>query len=76
MVVIVVIIIFVLQFLEGNVLSPLIVGKSLHIHPLLIMLALLLGGEVGGVLGLILAVPLLAILKVTITYIRSPSPSD
>ncbi|MDT3764511.1 AI-2E family transporter [Priestia filamentosa] len=76
MVIIVVIIIFVLQFLEGNVLSPLIVGKSLHIHPLLIMLALLLGGEIGGVLGLILAVPLLAILKVTITYMRSPSPSD
>lgn len=64
------VIIFGLQFLEGNVLSPLIVGKSLHMHPLLIMLALLLGGEIGGVVGLILAVPLLAILKVAILHAK------
>ena len=64
------VIIFGLQFLEGNILSPLIVGKSLHMHPLLIMLALLLGGEIGGVVGLILAVPLLAILKVAILHAK------
>lgn len=64
------VIIFGLQFLEGNILSPLIVGKSLHMHPLLIMLALLLGGEVGGIVGLILAVPLLAILKVAILHAK------
>jgi predicted PurR-regulated permease PerM len=63
-------IIFILQFLEGNILSPLIVGKSLHMHPLMIMLALLAGGEVGGVAGLILAVPLLAILKVAVLHAR------
>ncbi|PFQ84471.1 AI-2E family transporter [Priestia megaterium] len=71
LVITIVIIIFVLQFLEGNVLSPLIVGKSLHIHPLFIMLALLLGGEFGGVLGLILAVPILAVIKISILHIRS-----
>ena len=71
LVITIVIIIFVLQFLEGNVLSPLIVGKSLHIHPLFIMLALLLGGEFGGVLGLILAVPILAVVKISILHIRS-----
>jgi predicted PurR-regulated permease PerM len=71
MVIFVVIIIFVLQFLEGNILSPLIVGKSLHMHPLMIMLALLAGGEVGGVIGLILAVPILAIIKVAILHARN-----
>lgn len=64
------IIIFGLQFLEGNILSPFIVGKSLHMHPLLIMLALTAGGEVGGILGLILAVPVLAVLKVGVIHAR------
>lgn len=64
------VIIFGLQFLEGNILSPLIVGKSLHMHPLLIMLSLFIGGEVGGVVGLILAVPILAIIKVAIIHAK------
>ncbi|WP_456273935.1 AI-2E family transporter [Bacillus sp. AK031] len=71
MVIKVIVIVFVLQFLEGNVLSPLIVGKSLHMHPLFIMGALIIGGEVGGVLGLIVAVPLLAMLKVAFLHART-----
>ncbi|MFD2446164.1 AI-2E family transporter [Bacillus sp. CGMCC 1.16607] len=71
MVIFVVIIILVLQFLEGNILSPLIVGKSLHMHPLMIMFALLAGGEVSGIVGLILAVPILAIIKVAILHARN-----
>lgn len=70
MLLIVIIIIVVLQFLEGNVLSPFIVGKSLHMHPLFIMFALLLGGEVGGIVGMVIAVPLLSILKVAIIHLR------
>lgn len=58
-----VIIVFILQFVEGNVLSPWIVGKSIHLHPLFIIGALLIGGEAGGVLGLIAAVPVLIIFK-------------
>ena len=64
------IIILVLQFLEGNILSPYIVGKSLHMHPLLIIAALLAGGEIGGIIGLLVAVPLLAIVKVTLFHIK------
>jgi len=62
-------IVFLLQFIEGNILSPLIVGKSLHMHPIAIIFALLAGGEIGGVIGLILAVPTLAILKVTLLHV-------
>ncbi|AGT32894.1 membrane protein [Geobacillus genomosp. 3] len=68
MVIIVLIIIFALQFLEGNILSPLIVGKSVHMHPLIIMLALFAGGELAGVPGLILAVPAAAVLKVALAH--------
>ncbi|TYR76770.1 AI-2E family transporter [Rossellomorea vietnamensis] len=67
----VVVVVLVLQFLEGNVLSPLIVGKSLHMHPLFIMGALIVGGEIGGVLGLIVAVPLLAMLRVAVIHART-----
>lgn len=62
------VIIFLLQFLEGNILSPFIVGKSLHMHPMLIMFALLVGGEIGGILGLIIAVPVLSVAKVAIIH--------
>lgn len=66
-----VVIIIVIQFLEGNILSPYIVGKSLHMHPLLIMLAITAGGEIGGILGLIFAVPALVVLKVGIIHAKN-----
>jgi predicted PurR-regulated permease PerM len=62
--------ILILQQIEGNVLSPVIVGRTLHMHPILIILALVIGVEAGGVIGLLVAVPLLAILKVTLLHIR------
>jgi predicted PurR-regulated permease PerM len=71
MVMYVVILVVILQFLEGNILSPLIVGKSLHMHPLFIMGALILGGEVGGVIGMIVAVPFVAVIKVAILHGRT-----
>ena len=60
---------FIVQMVEGNVLSPQIVGRTLHMHPLFIIFALLVGGEIGGVLGLILAVPMFAVGKVIIEHI-------
>ncbi|MGG3469317.1 AI-2E family transporter [Neobacillus pocheonensis] len=71
LVIITLVIVFGLQFLEGNILSPYIVGKSLHMHPLLIMFALTAGGDVGGILGLILAVPVLVVLKVAIIHAKN-----
>lgn len=71
LVIITLVIVFGLQFLEGNILSPYIVGKSLHMHPLVIMATLTAGGEIGGVLGLILAVPIMAVLKVGIIHAKN-----
>ncbi|UOR12223.1 AI-2E family transporter [Halobacillus amylolyticus] len=58
--------IFVIQIVEGNLLSPYIMGKSIHIHPLLIILALLAGSELAGIVGMIAAVPVLTCLKVVV----------
>jgi predicted PurR-regulated permease PerM len=65
----VVIVNLLIQVLEGNVISPQVVGRSLHMHPLFIIFALLVGGEVAGILGLILAVPFFAVMKVIIQHI-------
>ncbi len=66
-----ILLLFIIQQIESNLLSPVIVGKSIHLHPVLIILALIVGIEVGGFLGMLLAVPLLAILKVMFLHIRS-----
>lgn len=56
------------QMLESNVISPQVVGRKLHLHPLLIIFALLVGGEVAGMIGLILAVPIFAAGKVVLHH--------
>ena len=63
-VIFVIIAIFVIQVIEGNLLSPYIMGKTVKIHPVAIIFVLLLGGQLFGVWGMILAVPALTILKV------------
>ncbi|SDK52212.1 AI-2E family transporter [Sediminibacillus albus] len=68
--------VFVVQIVEGNLLSPFIVGKSINIHPILIIFALLAGGEIGGILGMILAVPVITIGKVIIYQIRQFRAAD
>ncbi|MCZ8514648.1 AI-2E family transporter [Paenibacillus filicis] len=57
------------QILEGNVISPQVVGRSLQMHPLIIMFALMVGGELAGIIGLILAVPFFAVLKVIVQHV-------
>lgn len=69
LVIFVLISIFVIQLIESNLLSPYIVGKSIDIHPVAIIFALLLGGELFGVIGMIIAVPLLTILKVITNHV-------
>ncbi|GIM44659.1 UPF0118 membrane protein YrrI [Collibacillus ludicampi] len=69
MVIKVLVINMIVQQLEGNIISPQIVGRSLNLHPLLIILSLLFGGEIGGVMGLILAVPFVAVVKVILQHV-------
>jgi predicted PurR-regulated permease PerM len=56
------------QFLEGNVLSPKLVGKSVGLHPVWLMFALLAFGYLFGFVGLLLAVPLAAATGVLVRF--------
>ncbi len=53
-----------IQFLEGNFITPYVVGSKISINPLMAIVALLLGGMMWGVSGMVLALPMIAILKV------------
>ena len=55
---------FIIQEIEGDVISPKIVGNSIGLHPVAIMLAILAGGTFGGLMGMVLAVPIAGIVKV------------
>ena len=59
----VVVVITIAQQLEGNVLSPLILGKRLDTHPATIIIILLVAGNLAGLVGMILAVPFYAVTK-------------
>jgi len=58
-----------LQQLEGHVVAPQVFGHTLRINPLLVILALLLGLQFYGILGALLALPILAVLRETIVYL-------
>lgn len=55
--------IFVVQFLEGNLLQPLIMSKTTKLHPVTIMLGLLVFGHFFGILGMVISTPVIAALK-------------
>jgi predicted PurR-regulated permease PerM len=54
----------VVQAIEGGVITPKIVGDKVGLHPVVIIVALLIGGQLFGILGMLLAVPATAVLKV------------
>ena len=58
------------QQIEGNVLQPILVGKTLAIHPALVIGAVALGGTLFGVIGAFLSVPVFAVVQVIARYIR------
>jgi len=58
-----------LQQLEGHVVAPQIFGHTLRINPLLVIFALLLGLQLYGIVGALVALPLLAILRETVVYL-------
>ena len=53
-----------IQTIEGNIITPKVVGSSIQLNPLAAILALFIGGFIWGVEGLILALPLVAILRI------------
>jgi putative heme transporter len=58
----------VVQFLEGNFITPRITGSKVSINALAAIIALLLGGKILGIAGMILAVPAIGVLKIMLAY--------
>lgn len=58
----------VVQFLEGNFITPRVTGSKVSINALAAIMALLLGGKILGIAGMILAVPAIGVLKIFLAY--------
>ena len=59
-----------LQQIEGHIVAPNVFGHALRINPLLVIFALLLGGQIYGFIGALIALPLAAIVRETVVYLR------
>lgn len=62
-------VVLIVQQLDGNIIYPNVIGKSLKIHPLTIIIVLLVAGNIAGLLGIFLGVPFYAICKTIISYV-------
>ena len=64
----VLLLIVIVQQVESQFITPQILGRSLHFHPLLVIIALLVGGMYMGFFGLIVIIPLMAILRIILRH--------
>lgn len=67
---IVTILLFVIQQIEGDIISPKIVGETVDSHPITILLLLIIGGSLGGIIGMILVIPIWVMLKIALEEIE------
>ena len=63
------------QQLEAHVLQPVLMGRAVSIHPLAIVLAIATGGVLAGIIGALLAVPVLAFLNSSIRVLVAADPA-
>lgn len=59
-----------IQWVENNVLAPKIIGENMGMHPMLILLSIIIGGGIFGVFGMILSVPLVAIIRIIYMFFK------
>lgn len=64
---------FVVHMFVGNVLEPLLFGHSLELHPIAILLSLMVWGMLWGIIGMVLAVPMTAVLKIHLASVDHPA---
>ncbi|GAB2463708.1 AI-2E family transporter [Hymenobacter qilianensis] len=62
------------QFLEGNFITPMITGSKVSINPMAAIIALILGGELWGTPGIIISIPLIAVIKVVLDSSKATEP--
>ena len=61
-----VLVIFVIQWLENNVLIPVLMNKTLGVNPVVIFISMIIGGLIMGFVGVLLAVPIAVIITLLI----------
>ena len=66
--------ILAVQQLESHVLQPVVMGRAVAVHPLAVVLAIATGGVLAGIVGALLAVPVLAVLNSAIRVLLAPDP--
>ena len=54
---------FVIQTIDGNVINPRLLSQNIDLHPLVVIIALIIGGSLGGFLGIFLAAPVASLIK-------------
>lgn len=62
------------QFLEGNFITPQIIGRSVNLNPLIAILSLLVAGQFWGIIGMIISVPFVAMLDILLQHTPSFKP--
>jgi predicted PurR-regulated permease PerM len=70
----IVIFVFIVHFLENNILSPNIVGSNIRLNPFFIILGLIMGAMIWGIPGMLVIIPFLAMLKIVISNIPELQP--
>lgn len=60
---------FVLRMVEDNFIIPQVVGHAVKLHPVLVLFAILAGGAIGGAFGLLIAIPVVAVIQLLLRYI-------
>ena len=74
MVIAIVIAYAVVQFLQSYILEPLVVGTEVNLNPLFTIIGLVVGELIWGIPGLVLAIPLMGILKIVCDHIDGLEP--
>jgi predicted PurR-regulated permease PerM len=64
------------QQIEGNVVAPVLVGRRLSLHPMVVILSVATGGIIWGVLGAAIAVPLVAVVSGLAAYLSASEPNE
>jgi predicted PurR-regulated permease PerM len=70
---------FILRMTEDNFIIPQVMGHAVHLHPVLVLFAILAGGAIGGPAGLLLGIPIVAVARLLLRYryrklIDAPEP--
>ncbi len=60
--------IFIIQFIEGNIINPIVMSKQIKLHPVYIIIGLLIFGHFFGIVGMIISTPILALLKILFEF--------